>query len=203
MEFISALDVLKEQSPAMTGFQVNPENDNNILFSTPLGPDKKRYFNNFRIGREVATKAGFSDDDVVVLRWNVEHRVGLIEAVAAEKGGWKLAKGSKSEKPPLVLRFTWHKKYPSTAKTVLCKVIKIAPRYIQFKFPENTSFGELAKPDDEQFDELYEHHRGMVDKCHMESARRPKKQELNRRKADKAPMMKDGKPYGRRKGDLL
>ena len=203
MAFVSAIDVLREKTPAMTGFQTNPENDNNILFSTPLGPDKKRYFNNFRIGREIAAKAGFSEDDAVVLKWDKENFIGLIEAVPSEAGGWKLSKGSKSERPPLVLRFTWHEKFPSTAKTVLCKVTKTGPRSIQFKFPDNTSFGELAKPDDEQFDELHERHRGMVDKCHMESARRPKKQELNRRKADKAPMMKDGKPYGRRKGDLL
>lgn len=203
MAFVSAIDVLREKATAMTGFQTNPENDNNILFSTPLGPDKKRYFLNFRIGREVAAKAGFSEDDTVVLRWDKENFIGLIEAVPTEAGGWKLSKGSKSDKPPLVLRFTWHEKFPSTAKTVLCKVTKMGSRSIQFKFPDNTSFGELAKKDDAQFDELYEHHRDMVESSNMESARRPKKQELNRRRTDKAPIMKDGKPYGRRKGDII
>ena len=210
--FKSALDILKVKSvktirKGAGGF--NPASaaiDNSLVFDTT----GKKPFIYFRIGRELARKAGLSLDDRVL--FGIDRENGLAK-LYADPLGWKLVSGNvKSDDPPLVLRATWQPGFPSIASATKCEDVIARTRSIIFKFPEGTSFGPLAKkpgkalnllevqrkePEIEQ-DTLYIQHKELVER-EAGIVKKPVKPVYDC--TPEAPEMRYGKPYGRRKTD--
>lgn len=216
---ISAKELVK-QVPKRGGFQPDIERNNGIHFSTPKNKKLGAHYIFLRIGQDLARKAGLAAGDDVNLEWDDETGEGWISPLPAGEG-WKLVSGNpRSETPSLVLRMTWReskdKPMPSITEGDLCKVKTARSRAISFDWPEGTVFGKLATKSkravkhveakrsapiiDHRVDELYDKHKEIVEK----EERVSKKQgngTPSRRKSDKAPEWKDGKPYGRRATD--
>lgn len=202
--FRSALDIIKKSSvkPGLGGGRATTESDNGLFFATHGAAAHGKYpFIFFRIGRELAKKAGLALGDSVM--FGIDDATGIAK-IYADKNGWKLVSGnSKSDNPPLVLRVTWREGFPSIAEPAMCTDVIARARSISFKYPKATSFDGLAKkpakavkatPKNEPVDELYEEHKKIAEREEMvnKKAVKPTIEEFS---------MKDGKPYGRRKGD--
>lgn len=212
--FKSALDILKVKSvktirKGAGGF--NPASaaiDNSLVFDTT----GKKPFIYFRIGRELARKAGLSLDDRVL--FGIDEEKGIAR-LYADPLGWKLVSGNvKSDDPPLVLRATWQPGFPSIASATRCEDVIAKTRSIIFKFPKGTSFGAMAKkpsksvnlleaprkePEIEE-DNLYVQHKELIER-EAGIVRKPVKPVYDC--TPEAPEMRNGKPYGRRATDKI
>lgn len=200
--FRSALDIIKKASvkPGLGGGRATTESDNGLFFATHGAAAHGKYpFIFYRIGRELAKKAGLALGDSVM--FGIDDATGIAK-IYADKNGWKLVSGnSKSDNPPLVLRVTWREGFPSIDEPAMCTDVIARARSISFKYPKATSFDGLAKKGErvkevvkEEVDPLFEEHRKIAER-----------EERINKKAVKPTIeeysMKDGKPYGRRKGD--
>lgn len=149
----------------------------------------------FRVGRNVAERAGLKIGDKVELAWDDEEKKGRI---SPSPKGWALQSGNiKAENPPLVLRVTRKEAdWPRLEKIAKCRNVKLAANSLEFNFPEGTVFEgkpirglEVQKRKAaESAPSLFEEHKAII--------------EGNRRRdGDARIRMRDGKPYGRRATD--
>ena len=204
--FKSALDIIKQSSikKGVGGFKASSESDNGLFFATHAVKTPGKYpFIFFRIGRELARKAGLAPGDTVL--FGIDDETGIAK-IYADKHGWKLVSGNtKSDNPPLILRVTWREGFPSIADPAMCKDVIARSRSISFRFPDKTSYNGLAKKsevkEEEPVDELFEEHKKIAEREERVNKKAVKQAIPLRRESDKAPMMRDGKPYGRRKED--
>lgn len=204
--FKSALDLIKQGSAkrGAGGFRADPSRENGLFFATHASGKMPFVF--FRIGRELARKAGLAIGDTVIFEWDEGTGKGRI---SSNPKGWKLVSGNtKSDEPPLILRVTWRKGYPSIAEPAMCSDVIAKARSITFTYPEGVSYGELAKKMErkdeekaktEEPDPLYEEHKKIAER--EEKINKKARKDLKNGECCKAPFMKDGKPYGRRATD--
>lgn len=163
--FISAAMIQKEAVSSVT--KTDPAKENGILFGIDLAKPKRGKgdlvpFVRLRIGRDVALKAKFEAGMRVDLLLDPVNGYGLITRIPPDvEEGWLLAALKRSDEgevplavgeTPLQLRFTWHKRQPSVAEPKLATEVQVTDQGIQFKFPEGTSFTDLAdvKPKKEE-----------------------------------------------------
>ena len=142
--FKSALEIIKADGVkrGAIGFKQDAAKENGISFATHLAKDGRYHFVVFRIGREIARKAGLRVGDTALFGLDVEKGMGQIYA---SKDGWKLVTSNpRSDNPALILRATWKKGYPSIGESALCSNALISNRTITFKFPKGTSFGGVG-----------------------------------------------------------
>jgi hypothetical protein len=176
------------------GYQESPNREGNLEFRIGLITGKEYMF--FRIGKIVAQKAGFRDKDRVVLDVDETNKRGILRL---DPAGWTLQKtGAEQEHPPLYLKGTWQDGYPYIKVPSKCLNVIAKNQRIEFQFPEKTTFGESVEAIP---DELYEEHRDIIENGKPAGRKGKKDGHSFRREADKAPRMKDGKPYGRRHND--
>ena len=149
-----------------------------------------------RIGSTVAERAGLRPKDEIRIEYDDETGEGYLKP---SPGGWALQAIGKTEFPPLFLRVTWNKDWPYVEGFRPCRRVIAKNQSLEFIFPEGTKFnGKEAEIPVSVPVELYKEHKEIVEKGRRKSR---KDGHAFRRKADKAPSMRDGKPYGRREGD--
>ena len=201
--FKSALDVIKGSSAkrGAGGFKADPARENGLFFATHT--TGKLPFVFFRIGRELARKAGLALGDTVLFEWDEATGKGRIQP---NLNGWKLVSGNtKSEDPPLILRVTWRESYPSIGEPGMCGEVIARSKCITFTYPKGTSYAGLAKKvektKEETPDELYVEHKKLVEREERVNKKARNGNGIGIPVAGSALMLKDGLPYGRRKGD--
>jgi hypothetical protein len=148
--FVSAALIQKEAVSSVT--KLDPEKEEGILIATDLAKPKRGKgglvpFVRIRIGVEAAHKAKFEAGMRVDLLIDAVNGMGLIQRLPPDvEEGWLLAplKRNADGDSPLQLRFTWHRRQPSIAEPKLATEVQVTDSGIQFKFPEGTSFGDLA-----------------------------------------------------------
>lgn len=186
---------IKKSENVRRGYQENPAKEGALEFK--IGQTNGKDYIFFRIGKIVAQKAGFRKKDEIVLDVDEEGNRGVLRP---EAGGWALQKtGREQEYPPLQWKATWQKdeRHPYIKAAAMCDKVIAKNQRIEFYFPKGTTFG--AK--DAVVDELYEEHRDIVESGKPAGKKGKKNGHGYRREADKAPRLKDGKPYGRRHND--
>lgn len=149
-QFISAAMIQKEAARSVT--KTDPEKEDGILVAIDMAKPKRGKgalvpFVRIRIGVELARKAKFEPGMRVDLLLDPVNGLGLIQRLPPHvEEGWILAplKRNADGDSPLQLRFTWHKRQPSISEPKLATEVQASDDGIQFKFPEGTSFGELA-----------------------------------------------------------
>lgn len=148
--FESAFQIQEEAVSSVT--KLDPEKEEGILVATDLAKPKRGKgglvpFVRIRIGVEAANKAKFEAGMRVDLLLDRVNGVGVIMRIPPDVDkGWLLAPLKRNAKgeSPLQLRFTWHKRQPSIAEPKLATEVQVSDNGIQFRFPEGTSFGDLA-----------------------------------------------------------
>lgn len=214
---MALMTLLKDQG-VKRGFQADPEREGSLEFgvSSIAGKD----FIIFRIGRVVAQRAGLKVKDRVMLDID-RSGAGYSGALKPNPKGWSLQSADpKSENPALILRITWRDKWPYLDKLTACSDVIAKNHSLTFLFPEGTTLGkptqeEVLRELDESrkkvehkgevpdgvLEEVYQEHKEIVER---DLPRKKRKEDRpTRRESDKAPMMKNGRPYGRRKGDKI
>lgn len=198
-----ALMTLLKDKDVKRGFHADPDRERALEFgvSSISGTE----FMLFRIGRIVAQAAGFKAKDRVTIVVDKQDKDGSLYArLEPNPKGWVLqAADPKADNPSLVLRITWRDKWPYLGKMTACQRVTAKDFRINFIFPEGTTLGKpepvLEMIPEGVPEEVYNEHKEIVER---DLPRRKKKDNGHfRRKADKAPSMKDGKPYGRRYND--
>ena len=176
------------------GFKSDPERDSSLEFGVSVTAGKEYMY--FRIGKIVAQRAGLEPKDRMALAFDERTGFGVLKP---HPKGWVLQSGDpKAESPPLTLRATYQDKWPYIEKLQKCRDVKSRDKVLEFYFPVGTTFGKMqeAVPD-----ELYEEHRDIIENGKPAGRKGKKNGHGYRREADKAPRLKDGKPYGRRHND--
>jgi hypothetical protein len=188
------LKTIFKDSAVERGFKSDPKRDASLEFSVSETAGIEYMY--FRIGRTIAQRAGLRPKDRVALAYDEKTKLGVLKP---HPKGWVLQSGDpKSDNPPLVLRVTWRDDWPYLDKVGVCKDVVARDQVLEFYFPEGTTFGKMKEvvPD-----ELYEEHRDIIENGKPAGRKGKKDGHSFRRESDKAPRMKDGKPYGRRHND--
>lgn len=154
--FISAATLQKDAVSVKT--KTSPEKENGILIATDVAKAKRGngvvHFVRIRIGSELAKKAKFEPGmkvDLLIGTKEDEGKGMLVRVPPDHETGWILAglRRTAAGEQPLQLRYTWHEKQPSIAEPALSTEVKASKDGIAFRFPEGTTFTELALPQQE------------------------------------------------------